>query len=118
MQKETATLQKRRGKARMPERTWRDRLAAAITKDGRSMRAISLAAGQNESYVWEMFNKGKEPTITPLVTICSILGVSTHYILTGVEQSALNERFLKAFAEVPEAEQLALLALLEARKKK
>jgi transcriptional regulator with XRE-family HTH domain len=117
MQKDSDSLRERRGKRiKMPERTWRDRLRFAIKRDKRSMRAISIAAGQSESYVWEMLNRDKEPTIGPLQKVCSVLGVTLTYITEGYEITPESERILRAVARMTQEQQIAFLAYIESQK--
>jgi transcriptional regulator with XRE-family HTH domain len=80
------------------------------------MRAISLAAGQSESYVWEMLNKNKEPTIGPLQRVCSVLGVTLTYITEGIEITPESERILRAVARMPPEQRVAFLAYVESLK--
>lgn len=100
----------------MTEQAWRDRLDAAIQRDGRKYRAVSRAAGLNDAYVWELFNKGKEPGIGPLQAICDVLGVSVSFILEGIELTPESERLLRSFARMTPEQQIAFLAYLESQK--
>lgn len=100
----------------MPDRTWRQRLQQAVDRDGRSLRAISLAAGLPETALWEVLNTDKVPGIDRLQAICEALKVSISYILEGIELSPESERLLKAFSRMSKAEREAFLQFLDQRK--
>lgn len=62
---------------------WLNRIRDAVQADGRSPRAISLAARLGPNYVSEMLERGKVPGIDKLLRICQEINVSATFILTG-----------------------------------
>jgi transcriptional regulator with XRE-family HTH domain len=96
---------------------WLDRLRAAIERDGRSLREISMASGASPGYLHSLLNGTRAPTIDKLAAVVSALGISLTYILLGVEMDATAERLLKAWAAYPEEKRAALLELLNAGNK-
>lgn len=81
--------------------TWRDRLEAAVAKDGRSQRKISLAAGQGHGYVNSLLREGKDPTVDNIASVCDELGVSLTWLLLGVEMSQETEKILRLLEARP-----------------
>jgi ribonucleoside-diphosphate reductase alpha chain len=93
---------------------WKNRLQAAVEKDGRSMRDISLAAGLSHGYLHGVLKDGKEPTLERFVKICRVLDLSVSEALLGVHISPTVEALLKAVQDNPEkAEALARLLDLQ-----
>ena len=91
---------------------WRARLSAAIEADARSYRDLSLKAGLGENYVVQMKRSGKTPTIDKFLALCSTLGVSPVYILTGAYLDRDAEELLGLWAKAQPAQRDALLKLL------
>lgn len=78
------------------ENEWRDRLSEMIKADGRSLRAISLAAGFGENYVQQMLKDKKQPTFPKLAQVLSVLGSgATLYVTTGLKITPEAEQFLR-----------------------
>lgn len=100
----------------MPERTWRQRLQQAADRDGRSLRAISIAAEQAENALWELLNTDKEPGIARVQAICAELNVSISYIMEGIELTPESERLLKAWSRMTKDEREAFLQFVESRR--
>ncbi len=96
----------------MTDDAWKTRLAAAIENSGKSMRAISLAAGKGPGYLHALLREGKEPTLASLLTICDELGVSLAYIVYGQDLSKLDEDFLTLMSKATDSEKQAVLNLL------
>jgi transcriptional regulator with XRE-family HTH domain len=90
---------------------WRQRLRAAIDRDGRSMRDVSLAAGLSHGYVHGILQDDKEPTLDRFLKVCETLGVSATHILVGSEVTPATERIVEALEKEP-AMRDAILALL------
>jgi len=90
---------------------WLSRLKAAVDKDGRTPRAISLAAGLNPNYVGELFHLGKAPTVDKLLKICETLDVSVAWVLTGLNASRQEEEMLALVSGLPEAQQEMIYGL-------
>lgn len=94
---------------------WFDRLLAAVKRDGRDMKAISLAAKLGENYVQQMVKEGKKPKINTLVRLLQALGrADTLYIITGAEFSAADRRLLDVAAQLDEEGKQALIAAFAA----
>lgn len=65
---------------------WLQRLHAALDEDGRSMRAISTAAGCGPNFVHQMVRNGKEPGADKLARILAVLGRDAAlFVMTGVK---------------------------------
>lgn len=98
---------------------WITRLQVAIQKDGRSARAISLAAGFGPNYIQQFLRDGKEPGADKLARLLEVLGEqSSLFVLTGVEATAADLEMLRLSASLPpdiRDEALALFRALQAR---
>jgi transcriptional regulator with XRE-family HTH domain len=92
---------------------WRDRLKAAFLASGKSMRAVSLESGCAHNYLFEILETGKEPGMDRLLRVAEALDVSLPWLLYGVEIGPREERLLKLYAMLPEAQQRAMLDLAE-----
>ena len=92
---------------------WRKRLQTAIKRDGRSLHQISLAAGMSESYLWQLFNKNREPTISPLQALARELGTSMMYLMEGYDLTPEGKRFLKRCEGFSTEQRQTLLQFLE-----
>jgi transcriptional regulator with XRE-family HTH domain len=115
MQDRSGKIARRGGsRTKMPKEAWRRRLRAAVERSGKSLRSISIAAGQDPSYVSELL-RGKiaEPTIGPLQKICAEVGVTTPYILEGYELTPATQRIVKAFSAMTPEDQENWLAVIE-----
>lgn len=74
--------------------TWFDRLAIAIERDGRSLRAISQAANCGPNYLQQLMKDRKEPGVERFLKIVKALGTaSALYVLTGVDLTRDDEEF-------------------------
>lgn len=81
---------------------WFPRLLAAIDSDGRSKRAISMAAGLGPNFVQQMSKDGKVPGADKLLAILNALGTArTFYVLTGIEMRAEDEEMFREFLSLP-----------------
>jgi len=75
---------------------WRERLKEVIEADGRSLRAISMAAGYGENYVQQMLKNKKQPSFPRLAKVLSVLGASaTLYVTSGLRLTPEAEQFLR-----------------------
>jgi transcriptional regulator with XRE-family HTH domain len=92
---------------------WRGRLAAALEKSGRSMRAVSIAAGVGPNYLHGILRDRKEPTIERLIRICNVLNVSLTFVILGIELTQAQERLLLLLAGIPDEQKKLLLELAE-----
>lgn len=67
-----------------------------IEADGRSLRAISMAAGYGENYVQQMLKNRKQPSFPRLAKVLSVLGSSaTLYVTSGLRLTPEAEQFLR-----------------------
>lgn len=67
------------------EDEWRVRLNEVVRDDGRSLRALSLAAGFGENYVQQMLKDKKDPSFTKLAKVLAVLGpTATFYVTSGL----------------------------------
>jgi transcriptional regulator with XRE-family HTH domain len=76
--------------------TWLDRLHEAIEKDGRSLRAISSAAGYGPNFVQQLLKYEKEPGIDKLARVLDVLGrEAALYVLAGIRMTDEDQEFLE-----------------------
>ena len=94
---------------------WRVRLTQKIEESGKSMRAISLASGKGEAYVFSILKDRKNPSAETLAKVCAEAGTSVSYVLYGIERSAEEEEFLKIFLQASPDVRAAILTLLRAK---
>lgn len=90
---------------------WKERLAKAVDDDGRSMRAISLAAKCGPNYLTEVFAREKVPSIDKLIRLAAELKVSAAYIVTGVQVTADDEEMFALISDMPEDQKATMRAL-------
>jgi len=90
---------------------WVNRLLLAAEKDGRSDRAISLAAGLGPNFLNELRNLNKAPTVPKVVALANELNVSLSYLFSGLDLSRENEELLRLFLSLPEPSRDTLLQL-------
>lgn len=91
---------------------WLGRIRAAIEADGRSLRAISVAAGLGPNYVSEMIGKKKVPAVDKLLRLCRELKVSATFILTGADISGDSEEMLSLLGKLSVEEQATVQSLV------
>lgn len=97
------------------DQTWRDRLVAAIERDGRSQRAVSIAAGLGPGYINALLREGREPTVGSAIRVCRELGISLPWLIYGIEMSPQTEEILRLLDDHP-AERAGILQILRARR--
>lgn len=90
---------------------WRARLIKAVDDDGRSDRAISVAAKLGPNFVNELRNSDKEPGINKVAQLARALNLSLGYVLNGTEISAVAEDDLRLFLSLPPESRQAILLL-------
>jgi transcriptional regulator with XRE-family HTH domain len=95
----------------MAQDQWRNRLQEAVDKSGKSLRAVSLAAGCSPGYLHGILSSKKEPTIARLVKLCDVLGVSVTYVVLGVAWSPEQERLLLLMSDLSDEQRVLLLDL-------
>lgn len=72
----------------------------SIEADGRSPRAISLAAKLGPNYLTQMIERGTAPSTPALVSLCDVLGISLTYVFTGATMTPDQEELLRLSAEM------------------
>lgn len=90
---------------------WRDRLRQTLDNSGKSMRAVSMAAGLGDNYLHSILGEGKEPSIDRLLKIADTLNISLAWLLYGIEIGPQEERLLRLYAKLPETQRRAILDL-------
>jgi hypothetical protein len=101
------------------EKEWQKRFEARVEQDGRSARAISLAAGLGPNFVQQMLKTGREPGIDKFLAVLGVMGTSSAlYVLTGQDFTEQDAEFLRLVGGMdPEmkAEALRFFQMLQAR---
>jgi DNA-binding phage protein len=92
---------------------WFQRLENAIRASGKPLRAVSLEAGLAETYVFQMLRHKKQPSVDKFLAICAAVNVSPIEILTGVRRDREIDQIEAMFAQMPEKQRQAFLAMLE-----
>ena len=95
----------------MSREAWRNRLQEAAEKSGKSLRAVSLAAGCSPGYLHGILSSRKEPTIARLVKLCDMLGVSVTYVVLGIAWSPTQEQLLLLMSGLSDEQKKLLLEL-------
>jgi transcriptional regulator with XRE-family HTH domain len=91
---------------------WKQRLLDAVEKDGRSDRAISLAAGLGPSFVNELRRTEKEPGIQRVLKLAAELNVSLATLFLGREDiTPQDEELLQLARQTSAEEREAILTL-------
>lgn len=90
---------------------WRTRLLRAVDADGRSDRAISVAAKLGVNFVNELRNRDKEAGVGKVISLAETLGLSLGYVFSGVEISARDEADLGLFLSLPPEQRQTILEL-------
>lgn len=90
---------------------WRSRLLRAVEADGRSDRAVSLAAKLGVNFVNELRNRDKEPGVEKVIRLARTLGLSLGYVFSGVDISARDEADLQLFLSLPDEQRQTILHL-------
>lgn len=94
-------------------KNWRTRLLAAIDKDGRSDRAISLAAKLGPNFVNELRNTDKEPGVGKVIKLADELKLSSTYVFTGVNLTPEDQELLELFLKLSPESRTSLVALAQ-----
>jgi hypothetical protein len=95
-------------------KTWRDRLAEAIKRSGKSYRSISLKAGCGPTYVFDMMSAGNDPTIDRLMKVIEQVGGSSIYIIHGVEITAEEQAIIKEYSRLNRKDRELFLEMAKA----
>ncbi len=80
----------------------RERLLSAIKQKNLSMREVSLASGNSESYLSGVLIRGRDPQLTKLIGVCDYLGVSITWALYGFEVPDGADDIFQLLSEKPE----------------
>ena len=63
------------------DQKWKDRLRKALQAKSLTMKAASKAANLGETYVRDILERDRAPTVDKLSSLASVLGVSVGYLL-------------------------------------
>lgn len=81
---------------------WRSRLMEAVQRDGRSMRAISIAAGHGPNYLQQVLRDQKDPGFGRVARILDVMGTSTMlYVISGTEITDEDAEMLRIVLSLP-----------------
>lgn len=70
----------------MTDTTWRDRLRAVLDGPPKlDMKAISLRAGLGATFVRDILERGRQPSVDNFVAVCGAIGVSPLALIYGDE---------------------------------
>ncbi|SDX99225.1 hypothetical protein [Roseicitreum antarcticum] len=98
---------------------WLDRLLECVERDGRSMRAISIAAGNGPNWLQQVFKNKKDPGFNRLAKTLDILGTSaTLYVISGTQMGDEDAELFQILLSVPprvRAEALDLFRAIQSR---
>ncbi len=98
----------------MANTDWRQRLATAIEKSGRSPRDLSIKIGRSEGYVRSLLQDGKEPGVDTFKRLCEELGVSPMWILYGTDdKDPETARVFAAFSAMNADQRKSFLVFLK-----
>lgn len=83
------------------EQGWRERLLQEVQKTGKSQRSLSMKAGLGPGYLNSILGKAqKDPTVTSLLKVTEVLGVSISYICYAIEMTYETEQLLRGFVRL------------------
>src|SRR4051812_47823150 len=60
---------------------WKTRLKKALEDNGLTMKAASIAAGKGETFVRDMLERDRAPSIDNFISIAKIVGKPASYLL-------------------------------------
>lgn len=60
---------------------WKDRIRKALEAKGMTMKEASLAAGKGETFVRDMLERGRAPSVDNFISIAHIVGKPASYLL-------------------------------------
>ena len=98
------------------EENWKTRILQAVDNDGRSDRAISLAADLGVNFVNELRNTPKDPSIEKVLKLAAELQLSMAYLFLGRDLSKDDEDLFSVLQALPADAKVGLLAVLRAGK--
>lgn len=86
-----------------------------VKADGRSLRAISQAAGYGENYLQQMLKDKKQPSFPRLARVLSVLGSGPAlYVTTGMRLTPEALRFLRLALSLDEDSHKTIRGALDA----
>jgi transcriptional regulator with XRE-family HTH domain len=91
---------------------WKYRLLAAIDRDGRNDKEISLAAGLGQNFVNQFRHGTREPKTKQVLKLADALGVSLTHIFLGEDVTRQDEEFFQLLRESSPEGRDAVLRLL------
>ena len=94
---------------------WRDRLAQAVGRSGKTPNAISLESGNANNYVHGILKLRKDPSVERLARVCDAANVSLAYVLLGTDLSSDDVRLIQSLHNRPDARAAIEVLLLAAR---
>lgn len=98
---------------------WIDRLRECVDRDGRSMRAISIASGNGQNWLQQVLKDGKDPGFARLARLLDSLGAgATLYVISGTRLDERDAELLRILLSLPprvRGEALDLFRAIEAR---
>lgn len=80
---------------------WRDRLADAVARSGKSREAIALEAGLGRAYLYGVFKENKVPSVENLIALANAAGASPAFIIFGWKMTEQHEELMSLLAEDP-----------------
>jgi transcriptional regulator with XRE-family HTH domain len=54
---------------------WREKLKEVMAERGLKAKPLSISAGLNETYVWDLLNRNVDPTLTKMAAIADVVGL-------------------------------------------
>ena len=86
------------------ESDWIDRLKLAVEMDGRSKRALSLAAGLGPNFLSQLFTSHKEPGVNKFLSILNVLGAEAAlFVVMGLHFDDADEELVNSVLRLPPA---------------
>lgn len=67
---------------------WRQRVFDAVKADGRDRKPICLAAGLNETFLRDLFDRGQNPRVEKLGKLCNELGITLESVFAKHPKSS------------------------------
>jgi hypothetical protein len=93
---------------------WKTRLKAAVAEDGRSLSAVSVAAGHSRNYLSQLLQAKGEPLRDNFLALCRAMKISPSYIMEGDRMGTDIEELNRLLLRLPVRQRSALLALIYA----
>lgn len=97
---------------------WRKRLLDAVDRDGRSDRAISIAASLGVNFVNELRNTEKEPSVEKILRLANEINTSLSFVFLGADATKEDDQLISIISHLPQDEKVSLLEFLRSRSNK